>query len=84
MWYSKAMTDNEELFAESYVTDDAEVIVSAYDDGTGSLEIAEYANGTTAGDDAQIIMTARQMRVLARLLLTAAEALDDHLGVGDI
>jgi hypothetical protein len=72
------MTDNEELFAESYITDDAEVIVSAYNDGTGSLEIAEYGDGTASGPDAQTIMTARQMRVLARLLLTAAETLDDN------
>jgi hypothetical protein len=75
------MTDNEELFGESYITDDAEVIVSAYSDGTGSLEIAEYGkslDAPTPGPDAQTIMTAHQMRVLARLLLAAAETLDDN------
>lgn len=61
-------------------TDTAEIIVQTFDDGTGRIEIAEYATEVENPVDVFAYLTADEMRAIADHLMAAADVLD---GVDD-
>ena len=73
------MTEVDSINSECMTTDTAEIIVETFEDGTGRIEIAEYA--TEIKDrpalDVLAYLTADEMRELADHLMAAADLMED-------
>lgn len=66
----------ETVTCDSNSTDTAEIIVQTFDDGTGRIEIAEYAMEVENPVDVMAYLTAEEMRAIADALMAAADVLD--------